>query len=169
VQYSRLATAALAAVSSVALVASLSGCATPGSGSSLSVGGAKQRTIELERSIAAAVPHDKVLSTQITTSSRVIFPCLGQTGESYWPGSGTLKLASGVDTDAVLQALSSKWNDKSGWSAYVTTSASGTKSLALKTGDGYSFTVEFDQGPVFTINALSACFSNAGLAGRTSY
>jgi hypothetical protein len=168
VQHTRLAAAA-AAVSCVALVATLSGCAAAGAGSSLSVTSAKQRTIELEKSIAAAVPQDKVLSTDITTTSRVIFPCLGKTGESYWPGSGTLRLASGVDTDAVLQALSSKWNDKSGWSAYVSTTASGTKSLALKTSDGYNFTVEFDQGPVFSINALSACFSNAGLAGKSSY
>lgn len=168
-QYTRLVSAGVAAVSCVALVAALSGCATAGSGSSLSVTSAKQRTIALEKSIAAAVPASKVLSSQISSSSRVIFPCLGKTGESYWPGSGTLKLASGVDTDEVLQALSTKWNAKSGWSAYVITSATGGKSLALKTNDGYSFTVEFDQGPVFTINGLSACFSNAGLAGKSSY
>ncbi len=165
----RFAAVAVVAAGSLALAVALGGCAAAGAGSSLSVTSAKQRTVELEKTISSSVPTDKVLSTNITTTSRVIFPCLGKTGESYWPGSATLKLANGVNTDAVLQALSTKWNNKSGWSAYVTTSASGTKSLALKTSDGYSFTVEFDQGPVFSITALSACFSNAGLAGKSSY
>jgi hypothetical protein len=169
VRSTRFAAVAVVAAGSLALAVALGGCAAAGAGSSLSVTSAKQRTVELEKTISSSVPTDKVLSTNITTTSRVIFPCLGKTGESYWPGSATLKLANGVNTDAVLQALSTKWNNKSGWSAYVTTSASGTKSLALKTSDGYSFTVEFDQGPVFSITALSACFSNAGLAGKSSY
>ncbi len=168
-RYTRLAAAVVAVAATVVLVGALGGCAAAGAGSSLSVTSAKQRTVELEKTIAAAVPKDKVLSTNITSTSRVIFPCLGKTGESYWPGSATLQLANGVDSDAVLQALSTAWNNKTGWSAYVTTSASGTKSLSLKTSDGYSFTAEFDQGPVFSITALSACFSNAGLAGKSSY
>ncbi len=165
----RRAAAAAAAASFIALATVLSGCATGAAGPSLSVSGAKERTIGLEKSIAAAIPKDQVLSTDITTTSRVIFPCLGKAGQSYWPGSGTLKLSNGVNNDAVLQALSTTWNNKSGWSAYVSTSASGTKSLALKTSDGYSFNVEFDQGPVFTISAVSACFSAAGLSGKSSY
>jgi hypothetical protein len=158
VQYARIAAATAAVISTVVLVAALSGCATAGGGSSLSVTSAKQRTIALEKSIAANIPKDKVLATNITSSSRVIFPCLGKTGESYWPGTSTLKLASGVDTGTVLANLSSQWNNKAGWSAFVTTSANGNKSLSLKTNDGYSFSVEFDQGPVFSITALSACF-----------
>lgn len=165
----RLAAIAAATVCSAALLVALSGCAGAGAGATLSVTSAKQRTIQLEKSIASAIPRDKVLSSDITTSSRVIFPCLGESGQSYWPGSATLKLANGVNTDSVLQALSTTWNKKAGWSAYVSTNASGTSSLALKTSDGYSFSVEFDQGPVFSITAVSACFSNAGLAGRSSY
>jgi hypothetical protein len=170
VQYTRIAAAAVAALCSVVLVATLSGCATESAGSSaLAVSKAKQRTIALEKSIAAYVPKSKVLSTNITKTSKVIFPCLGKNGKSYWPGSGTLRLKSGVNTDAVLTALSSKWNDKAGWSAYVNTTAAGNKSLSLKTSDGYSFTAEFDQGPVFSISALSACFASSGLTGKSSY
>jgi hypothetical protein len=169
VQYTRIAATVVAAAVSVALATTLSGCATAGGGSALSVASAKQRTLALEKSIVAYVPKSKVISSQLTTTSRVIFPCLGASGRSYWPGSDTVKLNNGVNTEAVLNALSAKWSLKKGWSANLTTSASGDQSLALKTSDGYSFTVEFDEGPVLSINALSACFSNAGLAGKSKY
>jgi hypothetical protein len=169
VQYTRIAAASIAALCSVVLIATLSGCATGGPSPAQTVANVKQRTIALEKTIAAYVPKSKVVSSTTTKTSKVIFPCLGKSGQSYWPGSTTVRLKSGVDTNAVLTALSTKWNDKAGWSAFVNTAASGTKSLALKTSDGYSFNVEFDQGPVFAISALSACFNSAGLAGKSSY
>jgi hypothetical protein len=167
-QHTRRVVLPAAAICSLALALTLSGCGSS-AGGSLTVDSAKQHTISMEKLIASYVPKSKVLSTNITTKSRVIFPCLGKNGKSYWPGSATLRLKSGVDTDAVFAAIAQKWNGTKGWSAYIDTDSSGSSSLALKTGDGYSFTAEFDQGPVFSITALSACFDNAGLSGKSSY
>jgi hypothetical protein len=155
-------------MSSVVLVASLSGCAS-GAGSALSVGSAKQQTISTEQEIAAFVPTADVLSTDVTKTSRVIFACLGKKNESYWPGSLTMSLKPGVDSDSILTAIGSHWTNKSGWTVFKINAADGNPSLDIKSDSGYSFTVEFDQGPALTINALSACFSNTGLAGQSSY
>jgi hypothetical protein len=168
VQYTRIAATTVAAISSVVLVASLSGCAS-GAGATLSVASAKQQTIAIEQQIAAFVPAKDAISTNVTKTSRVIFPCLGKKDESYWPGSLTMSLKPGVETDSLLTAIGSNWTNKSGWSVYKINAADGTPSLDIKSDSGYSFTVEFDQGPALTINALSACFSNTGLAGKPSY
>jgi hypothetical protein len=168
VQYTRIAATTVAAISSIVLVASLSGCAS-GAGSSVSVGSAKQQTIAYEQEIAAFVPAKYVISTNVAKTSRVIFPCLGKKNESYWPGSLTASLKSGVDSDSILTAIGSHWTNKTGWSVFKITAADGNPSLDIKSNSGYSFTVEFDQGPALTINALSTCFSNTGLAGQTSY
>ena len=76
-QYTRIAATTVAAISSIVLVASLSGCAS-GAGSSVSVGSAKQQTIAYEQEIAAFVPAKYVISTNVAKTSRVIFPCLGK-------------------------------------------------------------------------------------------
>jgi hypothetical protein len=168
VQYTRIAATTIAAISSIVLVATLSGCAS-GAGSTVSVGSAKQQTIAYEQEIAAFVPAQSVVSTNVTKTSRVIFPCLGKKDESYWPGSLTMSLKAGVDSDSILTAIGSHWTNKSGWSVFKVTGADGNPSLDIKSASGYSLTVEFDQGPALTINSLSACFSNTGLAGKTSY
>jgi len=168
VQYTRIAATTVAAVSSIVLVASLSGCASS-AGSTLSVGSAKQQTIAVEQEIAAFVPTKEVISSNVTKTSRVIFPCLGKKDQSYWPGSLTMSLKPGVDSDSILTAMGSHWTNKSGWSVYKVNAADGNPSLDIKSDSGYSFTVEFDQGPALTVNALSACFSDTGLAGKSSY
>jgi hypothetical protein len=168
VQYTRIAATTVAAISSIVLVASLSGCASS-AGSTLSVSSAKQQTISTEKEIAAFVPTKYVISSNVTKTSRVLFPCLGKKEESYWPGSLTMSLKPGVDSDSVLTAIGSHWTNKSGWSVYKVNAADGNPSLDIKSNSGYSFTVEFDQGPALTINALSACFSDVGLAGKASY
>jgi hypothetical protein len=168
VQYTRIAATTVAAISSIVLVASLSGCASS-AGSTLSVASAKQQTISTENEIAAFVPSQYVISSNVTKTSRVIFPCLGKKEESYWPGSLTMSLKPGADTDSILTAIGSHWTNKSGWSVYKVNAADGNPSLDIKSNTGYSFTVEFDQGPALTVNALSACFSDTGLAGKASY
>jgi hypothetical protein len=168
VQYTRIAATTVAAMTSVVIVASLAGCAS-GAGSSLSVGTAKQQTISIEQEIAGFVPAKEAISTNVTKTSRVIFPCLGKKNESYWPGSLTMSLKPGVDSDSILTAIGSHWTNKSGWSVYKVNAADGNPSLDIKSDSGYSFTVEFDQGPALTVNALSACFDNSGLAGKSSY
>jgi hypothetical protein len=115
VQYTRIAATTVAAISSIVLVASLSGCAS-GAGSTLSVASAKQQTISTENEIAAFVPSKYVTSSNVTKTSRVIFPCLGKKEESYWPGSLTMSLKPGVDSDSILTAIGSHWTNKSGWS-----------------------------------------------------
>jgi hypothetical protein len=167
--FTRTAAVTGAAAMSLVLAASLAGCATSAGGSGVTVASAKQKTIAYEKQISSYLPAADVTSTMITTTSRVIFPCLNTSGKSYWPGSTTLQVKNNLDTSDLLDSIAAKWNAKSGNTAFVSTSANGNKSLAMKTGDGYSFTVEFDQGPVFSITALSACFSNAGLAGKSSY
>jgi hypothetical protein len=166
---SRIAAVTGAAATSLILAATLAGCAGASAGSAVTVESAKQKTIAYEKQIAAYLPAADVTSTQITKTSKVIFPCLNESGKSYWPGTTTLQIAGNVDTSDLLDSIAAKWNAKSGHSAYVNTSANGNRSLAMKSGDGYSFMVEFDQGPVFSITALSACFSSAGLAGKSSY
>jgi hypothetical protein len=167
--FTRIAVVTGAAATSLVLLATLAGCSSSAGGSTVTVTSAKQKTIAYEKVIAGYLPAGDVTSTQITTTSRVIFPCLNVSGKSYWPGSTTLKVVDGLDTSDLLDTIASKWNSKSGNSAFVDTSANGNKSLAMKSGDGYSFTVEFDQGPVFSITALSACFPSAGLSGKSSY
>jgi len=168
VQYTRIVATTVAAVSSIVLLASLSGCASS-AGSTLSVASAKQQTISIEQEIAAFVPTKEVISSNVTKTSRVIFPCLGKKDESYWPGSLTMSLKPGLDSDSILTAIGSHWTNKSGWSVYKVNAADGNPTLDIKSDSGYSFTVEFDQGPALTVNALSACFSDTGLAGKASY
>jgi hypothetical protein len=167
--FTRIAAVTGAAATSLILVASLAGCASSAGGSGVTVTSAKQKTVAYEEQISSYLPAADVTSTQITKTSRVIFPCLNESGKSYWPGSTTLQVKNNLDTSDLLDAIAAKWNAKSGNSAFVNTSANGNKSLSMKTGDGYSFMVEFDQGPVFSITALSACFPSAGLAGKSSY
>ena len=167
--FTRIVVATGAAATSVVLLAALAGCSSASGGSAVTVDSAKQKTIAYEKQISGYLPAADVTSTQITSSSKVIFPCLGETGKSYWPGSTTLQIKPGVNTSDLLDGIASKWNSLSNHSAFVNKNANGNESLAMKSGDGYSFTVEFDQGPVFSITALSTCFSSAGLAGRSSY
>ncbi len=168
VRYTRVVAAAVAAASSLALIMALAGCAST-SGSSVDISAFKKQTIATERQIAAYVPKADLTNMSYTTSSRVIFPCLGKKNESYWPGTLTATLKPGTETDSILTAIGANWTGKSGWSVFKVTAADGNPSLDIKSDTGYSFTVEFDQGPVLTINALSACFSNVGLAGKSSY
>lgn len=161
----------------VALASSLAGCASsPGaatadddSTTAVSIDEAKTTTLSLEKDIASYVPSVSVTDTQQTTTSKVIFPCLGHTDESYWPGTLTLALKKGVDNDAVLGAIMTAYLDKPGWDIVKKEGDDGDDSLQMKSKDGYSFVVGFSGGPQFTITALSACFPNAGLSGKSSY
>jgi hypothetical protein len=168
VHRTRTAVALTAAAASIVLIGVVSGCASA-SAQGATLASAKQQTIQLENKIASFVPHDFVKSTSVTQTSKVIFPCLGHDGESYWPGSLTLGLKTGVDNDDVLTAIAANWTNKSGWSVFKTTGADGNASLSIKSDKGQSFTVQFVDGPVFTISALSSCFSSSGLTGKSSY
>jgi hypothetical protein len=163
---------------SVALASTLAGCASsPGSASAddsdvapvVSITEAKTATLSIEKDIASYVPSASVTDTQQTTTSKVIFPCLGHSDESYWPGTLTLLLKKGVDTDAVLGAILTAYLDKPGWDIVKKEGVDGDDTLQMKSKDGYSFVVGFSGGPQFTISALSACFPNSGLSGKSSY
>jgi len=153
---------------SAALVATLGACAS-GTTNALTLSTAKSRTLAIEKQIAAFVPADIVSNSQVTTTSKVIFACTGHDDESYWPGTVNLSLTKGAKTESILSAIAAKWNSKSGWSVFKVTGNDGNPSLDMKSPDGSSFTVEFADGPSFSINSLSACFPNAGLAGKSRY
>jgi len=168
VHRTRTAVALTAAATSILVIGIVSGCASA-SAQGTTLASAKQQTIQLENTIASFVPHDLVKSTAVTQNSKVIFPCLGHEGESYWPGTLTLGLKDGVDDDAVLTAIAANWTNKSGWSVFKSTATDGNASLSIKSDKGQSFTVQFVDGPVFSISALSSCFSSSGLSGKSSY
>jgi hypothetical protein len=168
VKHTRKAVVVLAAVACIVVVASVNGCSSS-AGNTTTLAGAKQTTLELERQIAQFVPADMITDTQQTQTSKVIYPCLGKSDQSYWPGSETVSLKTGVKTDQVLSAIAANWTGKTGWSVFQATGQDGSNTLDMKAKDGYSFTVAFVDGPQLAITALSACFPNAGLAGKSSY
>jgi hypothetical protein len=80
-----------------------------------------------------------------------------------------VNLKTGVDSDGVMTAIASNWTNKSGWTVFQSTGADGSKSLNIKSDKGASFKVAIVDGPQLTITALSQCFANSGLSGRSSY
>ncbi|HEY4266597.1 MAG TPA: hypothetical protein VGM94_00255 [Galbitalea sp.] len=158
----------VAVAASIIVLASVSGCASAAGGSH-GLATAKSATLKLESEIASFVPEAMVTRTHQTTTSKVLYPCLGHSGQSYWPGTETVGLKQGVDTDAVLAAIASNWTNKSGWTAFKSTGADGSASLNIKSTKGQSFTVAFVDGPQLSISALSTCFPSDGLAGQSSY
>jgi hypothetical protein len=159
-----------AAIAAVGLLAvSLSGCASSGKSPTAAVDLAKQTTLTVESQIAAFVPADQVLSTHQTLTSKVIFPCLGKSGQSYWPGSTVVNLKPGVNTDAVMSAIAAHWTNDDGWTVFQSKDASGNPTLIIKSSIDASFTVSFVQGPQLSIVALSSCFPSAGLADLKTY
>jgi hypothetical protein len=168
VKHTRNAVVVLATVASIVVVASISGCSSSAAGTT-TLAGAKQTTLQIERQIAGFVPAEMVTDTQQTQTSKIIYPCLGKSDQSYWPGSETVSLKPGLKNDQILSAIASNWTGKSGWSVFQATGQDGNNTLDMKAKDGYSFTVEFVDGPQLSITALSACFPNGGLAGKSSY
>lgn len=167
-QRSRTAVGIAALVISGALVATLSACSS-GSTNTQTLSAAKKQTLQLERKIAAYVPSAIVSDTKQTTTSKVIFACPGHSNESYWPGSLTMSLKKQADSDSVLSAIAANWTNQTGWKVFKVLGDDGNASLDLKSDKGYSFTVQFSDGPSFTINSLSACFASSGLSGKSSY
>jgi hypothetical protein len=169
VQYTRIAAGTLAAVTSVVLMATLSGCSSPGKSATSQLALAKQTTLTVESQIAAYAPASDVVSTHQTLTSKVIFPCLSKQGESYWPGTTVVNLKPNTNTDAIMSAIGAHWATNSGWLITDSKDASGTVSLVLTSSAGAKFTVTTVQGPQLSITALSSCFSSAGLADQKSY
>jgi hypothetical protein len=169
VTYNRIAMGAAATVAVGLLAVSLSGCASSGKSPKAAVDLAKQTTLTVESQIAAFVPADQVVSTHQTLTSKVIFPCLGKSGQSYWPGSTVVNLKPGVNTDAVMSAIAAHWTNDDGWTVFQSKDASGNPTLIIKSSIDASFTVSFVQGPQLSIVALSSCFPSAGLANLKTY
>lgn len=165
---SRIVVGVVAAAVTIAVLATVSGCAS-GPATTVTLKSAKQTTLELESQIAGYVPDAQVASTQQTKTSKVIFPCVGHSDQSYWPGTETLNLKAGVDADAILSAIAANWTNKDGWSVFKRTGNDGKPTLDMKSGEGYSFTVAFVDGPQLTINSLSACFPTSSVSGQSTY
>jgi hypothetical protein len=169
VQYTRIAVGTLAALTTVALAATLSACSSPGKSATSQLALAKQTALSVESQIAAYAPASDVVSTHQTLTSKVIFPCLLKSGQSYWPGSTVVNLKPNTDTAAIMTAISAHWATDSGWLITESKDGSGTESLVLTSSAGAKFTVTTVQGPQLSITALSSCFPSAGLAGQKSY
>jgi hypothetical protein len=169
VQYTRIAAATVAAATSVVLVATLSGCSSPGKSETSQLNSAKQATLTVESQIASFAASKSVVSTHQTLTSKVIFPCLSEQGKSYWPGSTVVNLKQGTDTGAIMTAIETKYATTDGWLIVDHHDASGNLSLVLTSKAGAKYTVTIVQGPQLSISALSACFPSDGLAGMKSY
>jgi hypothetical protein len=169
VTHNRIAVGIGALAAAGLLAVSLSGCSGGGSSAKSAVDLAKQTTLTVETQIASFVPANQVLSTHQTLTSKVIFPCLGKSGQSYWPGSTIVNLKPGVDTTSVMSAIAAHWTNDDGWTVFQSKDASGNPTLIIKSSIKASFTVSFVQGPQLSIVALSSCFPSAGLAGLKSY
>jgi hypothetical protein len=169
VQYTRIAAASVAAVTTVVLAATLSGCSSPGKSAASQLDLAKQTTLTVESQIAAFAPASAVASTHQTLTSKVIFPCLSKQGQSYWPGTTVVNLKPNTDTAAIMTAIGAKYATDSGWLIVDHKDASGTESLVITSRAGAKYTVTIVQGPQLSITALSSCFPSAGLTGMKSY
>jgi hypothetical protein len=164
-----IAATAFAVASSVLLVASLAGCATSASGAASSLDKAKSTTLSIETKMASFIPKSGIVTVNQPKQSKVLFPCLHENNESYWPSTMTVSLKSGTDTSGILDAIGAYWTNKSGWSVSNSTAPDGTPTMSVVSDSGYNFTAEIAQGPVFSVTASSECFPNAGLAGKSSY
>jgi hypothetical protein len=169
VQYTRIAAASVAAITTVVLAATLSGCSSPGKSAASQLDQAKHATLTVESQIAAFAPASSVVSTHQTLTSKVIFPCLSKQGSSYWPGSTVVNLKPSTDAAAIMTAISTKYATANGWLIVDHKDASGTESLVLTSSAGAKYTVTVVQGPQLSITALSSCFPSAGLTGMKSY
>jgi hypothetical protein len=149
-----------------ALAATLAGCSAPDP--SLGLVAAKQSTIALEKSMSEYVPIGDIISTRVTTRSAILYRCLGHANESYWPGTLTMQVKSGVDQNGVLGAIAAHWEVQKGWTVTRQDPATGGEVVELRSNTHELLTVQFS-GPQFQITSVSACFPNAGLAGRSSY
>ena len=167
--YNRIAGGMVAVATAAVLAVALSGCSSSAASPKSSVNLAKQTTLTVESQIAAFVPANQVVSTHQTLTSAVIFPCLGKSGQSYWPGSTVVNVKSGANTASILSAIAAHWTNDDGWTVFQSNDAAGNPTLIIKSSIQASFTVSFVQGPQLSIVALSSCFPNAGLEGLKSY
>jgi hypothetical protein len=169
VSYNRFAVGVVAVATASVLAGLLSGCSGSAQSPKAAVDLAKQTTLTIESQIASFVPANQVVSTHQTLTSKVIFPCLGKSGQSYWPGSTVVNMKSGVNTDSVMSAIAAHWTNDDGWTVFQTKDPSGNPTLIIKSNIDASYTVSFVQGPQLSIVALSSCFPSAGLSGVTSF
>ncbi|HEX4059287.1 MAG TPA: hypothetical protein VHX87_13345 [Galbitalea sp.] len=165
----RIAAVSLAAAASLALAATLSGCSSAAGGSTSTLANAKATTLSIETKMASFIPKSSVISIIQPKQSKVIFPCLHKTDESYWPSTMTISLKPGLDTSGILDKIGDYWTNKSGWQVSNSKAPDGTPTMSFISNSGYNLTAEFAQGPVFTVTALSQCFPSAGLSGKSSY
>jgi ABC-type phosphate/phosphonate transport system substrate-binding protein len=169
VQYTRISAACAAAVTALVVAASLSGCASSAGSAADALAAAKKNTLSMETQIAAFIPKKSIVSIDQPTQSKVIFPCINKQNESYWPGTLTISLKPGLNTANLLDAIGDHWTNKTGWTVSNSTAADGTPTMDITSASGYSYTAEFAAGPVFSVTAVSACFSNSGLGQQPSY
>jgi hypothetical protein len=169
VHSTRIAAISVAVAATLAVTATLSGCSSSAGGSTNTLASAKSTTLSIETKMESFIPKSSIISVIQPTQSSVIFPCLHTQNESYWPSTMTVSIKPGLNTSNILDQIGDYWTSKDGWSVSNSTAPDGTPTMSIVSTSGYNFTAEFAQGPVFTVTALSKCFPNAGLSGKSSY
>jgi hypothetical protein len=169
VNSTRIVATATAVAGALVLVVSLGGCASAGSGTANTLAKAKATTLSIETKMMSFLPQSSIISVNQPKQSKVLFPCLHEQNQSYWPSTMTVSVKPGLNTGNILDSIGSYWTNKSGWTVSNSTAADGTPTMSVVSNSGYNFTAEFAQGPVFTVTAISACFPSAGLSGKSSY
>lgn len=165
----RIAATSFAVIASLAVAVTLSGCSSSAGGSTITLANAKSTTLSIETKMESFIPKASIISVNQPKQSKVIFACLHKDNESYWPSTMTVSLKPGLNTSELLDKIGDYWTNKSGWSVSNSTAPDGTPTMSIVSNSGYNFTAEFAQGPVFTVTAVSECFPNAGLSGKSSY
>ncbi|HWU57248.1 MAG TPA: hypothetical protein VN045_00915 [Microbacteriaceae bacterium] len=147
----------------VALTAglSLAGCSNGGRvhDGSLTVERAKASTLAAEDEIVSLVPT-KYVADREQKSEAHLFRCSG-TGYS-WPGHTTVKLRSGADREAIIDAIVKHWAAKPGYSvSRSTTKPDNEPRITIQGHNGATYYVEFwYKDTQLQISSFSPCFNH---------
>ncbi len=159
-----------AGVATVALLAlGVAGCSTAAAGSTMTLEEAKSRTLEIEDKIASYVPAENVKQSTQNQTSKVLIPCLGTDGLSYWPGATNIALQGEFKEEAILAKVAAHFSAEREWKIERVPDGDGTPTLQLSSDKGYRFAVDYFGGPTFTIKSQSACFPTNDLKGLSEY
>lgn len=155
------------------LALAMSGCSTGAAAETEAAGleleEAKARTLEIESQIASFIPDENVKHSSQNEISKVLIPCLGQDGYSYWPGTTNISLQGEFSEEAIIAKIAARFSADPEWTIERLPDQEGTPSLVLTSDQGYHFVADYFGGPSFTIKSQSACFPTKGLSGMTEY
>ncbi|WP_439563530.1 hypothetical protein [Microcella sp.] len=128
------------------------------SSTTLTLDEAKAITLERQDEIAAQFPAANTGPIVRLETSRSLYYC-EEHDTFQWPGITRIAIVGNVDRSSVIDTISTRWDDRDGWTAAVGTSANGLPQVTLRHDDGSRFTVGFyEGGSEFWVDAASPCF-----------